>query len=468
MFDSEYIKSMNCNFERIKLEENPEEKRYQYCIINRGGIRGLLPCSLRVINGDAYLYYDITSKQGLGQMFRRKTIGRQWIKDFVWNLKRISCELNRFLLDISNVIWYPDKIFQDLEDNRWSFLYFPYYKGENGFRNLLEFIIEKIDYQDEKLVECAYKMYEQYDCFGADYLVEKIYKDVMELDNNSEAGDLPETETDIDVSSGPLGEGRRMESMNHPAEDIIAKTESADVNADKKPVSGVYEFGRNMFGEYDEEADGCESADNGYMFGTGRRKEKIERMEKIDKRAGINVSNKGKTKERKGLLSFWESTRKKDKEAREKNRIKNHYILDGGIIDESAERFVDGVAEASDFYKCDKASGEIGKTVYIENVAEDKDNRRRLFDSDGKMLCLLEEDSVVIGKKRDESDMVIDNASVSRVHARIFYSNGDYMLEDLNSTNGTFKNGLRLKPYEKRKLMQGDEIKLGSVALMYN
>ena len=63
--------------------------------------------------------------------------------------------------------------------------------------------------------------------------------------------------------------------------------------------------------------------------------------------------------------------------------------------------------------------------------------------------------------------MVIDNRMVSRLHARIFKENGDYIIEDLNSTNGTFKNGLRLKPYEKRKLMEGDEIRLGSVNLMF-
>ena len=41
------------------------------------------------------------------------------------------------------------------------------------------------------------------------------------------------------------------------------------------------------------------------------------------------------------------------------------------------------------------------------------------------------------------------------------------MIEDLNSTNGTFKNGIRLRPYEKRKLVSGDEIRTGSVIIIY-
>ena len=39
--------------------------------------------------------------------------------------------------------------------------------------------------------------------------------------------------------------------------------------------------------------------------------------------------------------------------------------------------------------------------------------------------------------------------------------------EDLNSTNGTFKNGVRLKPYEQKKLSKGDEIKLATKKLIF-
>ena len=56
MINTEYIRSLNANYERMTLGEKPEEKRYQYCMISRGGIKGLLPCSLRYIDGNAYLY----------------------------------------------------------------------------------------------------------------------------------------------------------------------------------------------------------------------------------------------------------------------------------------------------------------------------------------------------------------------------------------------------------------------------
>ena len=89
MINTEYIRSLNANYERMALGEKPEEKRYQYCMISRGGIKGLLPCSLRYIDGNAYLYYDITSRQNIAQLFDKKVINRQWLTDFLWSMRRV-------------------------------------------------------------------------------------------------------------------------------------------------------------------------------------------------------------------------------------------------------------------------------------------------------------------------------------------------------------------------------------------
>jgi len=57
-------------------------------------------------------------------------------------------------------------------------------------------------------------------------------------------------------------------------------------------------------------------------------------------------------------------------------------------------------------------------------------------------------------------------AKVSRRHARILYTNGSYMIEDLGSTNGTFVNrGRRLIPGNPHKLDDGDEIIVGKTFL---
>lgn len=60
-------------------------------------------------------------------------------------------------------------------------------------------------------------------------------------------------------------------------------------------------------------------------------------------------------------------------------------------------------------------------------------------------------------------------AKVSRRHARITLSNGQYFLEDLGSTNGTFINrGKRLPPGQRQALCDGDEIIVGKTFLRFH
>jgi len=59
-------------------------------------------------------------------------------------------------------------------------------------------------------------------------------------------------------------------------------------------------------------------------------------------------------------------------------------------------------------------------------------------------------------------------AKVSRRHARIINSNGQYFIEDLGSTNGTFINrGRRLLPGHRQMLQNGDEIIVGKTFLKF-
>jgi pSer/pThr/pTyr-binding forkhead associated (FHA) protein len=60
-------------------------------------------------------------------------------------------------------------------------------------------------------------------------------------------------------------------------------------------------------------------------------------------------------------------------------------------------------------------------------------------------------------------------AKVSRRHARITFSEGAHVLEDLGSTNGTFINrGKRLPKGTRQPLRDGDEIIVGKTFLRFH
>src|SRR6266850_1297090 len=65
----------------------------------------------------------------------------------------------------------------------------------------------------------------------------------------------------------------------------------------------------------------------------------------------------------------------------------------------------------------------------------------------------------------DEDDT---EAKISRRHARIVNHNGQYFIEDLGSTNGTFVNrGRRLLPGKRHTLQNGDEVIVGKTFLKF-
>lgn len=70
----------------------------------------------------------------------------------------------------------------------------------------------------------------------------------------------------------------------------------------------------------------------------------------------------------------------------------------------------------------------------------------------------LEGEQITIG--RDSSNAIsINDAEVSRRHARLTLQGGKYVLEDFGSTNGTFVNGQRITG--QRVLKAGDVLSLG-------
>jgi DNA-binding NtrC family response regulator len=80
----------------------------------------------------------------------------------------------------------------------------------------------------------------------------------------------------------------------------------------------------------------------------------------------------------------------------------------------------------------------------------------------GKRL-LLNKDVITVGK-REDNDLVLTDKTVSRNHLEIKYSQDSLLLRDLESTNGTFVNGTRVK---EAYLEPGDLIKVGNTTIEY-
>ncbi|HZR41393.1 MAG TPA: FHA domain-containing protein [Ktedonobacteraceae bacterium] len=99
---------------------------------------------------------------------------------------------------------------------------------------------------------------------------------------------------------------------------------------------------------------------------------------------------------------------------------------------------------------------------------------RLIVESDNQEFDLSGRDNVTIGRQDIDSFPDIDllphggdDGYVSRLHARIFVQNGQYMIEDEHSTNFTFVNRQRIAPKTPVPIHDNDVIRLGKVQLRF-
>lgn len=93
---------------------------------------------------------------------------------------------------------------------------------------------------------------------------------------------------------------------------------------------------------------------------------------------------------------------------------------------------------------------------------------RGVFDFEDLWVATLPpivvDDSIRIGRAPD-CDVIIDDDTVSKLHARIEWKNEHAVIEDLNSSNGTFLNTVRLR--DRQPLKDNDVLAFGTVHVFF-
>ena len=75
----------------------------------------------------------------------------------------------------------------------------------------------------------------------------------------------------------------------------------------------------------------------------------------------------------------------------------------------------------------------------------------------------FDSDVLTIGRS-PHSDLFLDDVTVSRHHARVIRDADGYLVEDLNSLNGTYVNRKRI---ERHRMTHGDELQIGKFKLAF-
>ncbi len=94
--------------------------------------------------------------------------------------------------------------------------------------------------------------------------------------------------------------------------------------------------------------------------------------------------------------------------------------------------------------------------------------RLDVFWPDGLFKTYLLSDSNISMGRSSGNTIPLETDTLSRYHATLVYKDGEVQITDLDSANGTFVDGVRLKANEPRTLYGGEEFLIGELRMVYH
>lgn len=410
-----YKREMNHSYMVIRMGQEIDGSGYVYRMILQNRIGRLLDCSRRQLDGETYLYYDISSRQPLERLYESVKIGVDKLRQVLEAIAAMQEDLGEYLLDGQGLLLEGGTIFADVETEELFFCYYPgRYEGLNRYAALADFFLERVDHGEEHAVNIAYQFYKM---SKSDFFVLSAFLPFLEKEAaayQKERGEQPDL---------------RWKALEEDSRRLPAWTEDAK-------TAGQWEK-REAFGNaFPEE----EPENTGKKQKVGRRSSPKRKKEKEDGE-----------KKRSGLLQRLIRRRKPDKPEKEQYR----------------QEWPDSVWNS---YESQFNRAQNGETVYfadLEKLRPAKRGVRCLTGEDGERRFLLQDLPLTVGKLKGKVSIVLEDSSVSRMHARLEDAEEGILLRDLNSRNGTLVNGRKLLPNEAVLLSEGDLVQFGRERFQY-
>lgn len=418
MLDTKYYKNYRHNYLIIKDNGCLLENVYQRKMVTENKIKGILLTSEKHINGELLLYCEITSKQSLQSLFEGKPIDMAFLRSFFVQLKMVNDALQKYLLDGSCLVLLPEYIFQDIGTEEVSFLYYPD-PEEGSLLQLVDFFISRVKEEDTEAVETVYKIA---DLIGREQFV---LDEILEWFSN-DAEDCAESKSEDLHEADAM---REQETISWEANGWEREPESDRNLIRVIPPVAIAAVGAGVLI---------------YLMCTFQ----FSYKEKIYLIVGWGVIT--------AILlgtAIWYFLPVIVRIGKGKNKEDQRPEKQDRLFMPTCENHVPQKAD-------------VGNTVFLP-WTENCENKLYGIDRKNKYHIDLVRLPLTVGKLAGMVDMVINEQSISRMHARFSRSGNKVYITDLNSTNGTFRNGMRLEPNSSEIIEPGDEIRLGKLKFIY-
>ncbi len=486
----EFRKDLRHNYMIITEEELLKEA---YCIrmLELQALPGVLPMQLRHMDNRDLFYYDITGKQSMYNVYTKASLSYDTLKKLILHLLDIMELAYEYLLPEDDFILRPEHIYMDVVTNAPSLCFLSGYHQDSKkqISNLLEYLMNKVDYNDKEAVLLVYRLYaiskEEGYTFANLYevLQQRIRADEAVLPNQTEAK-LPECENITnDVSKDYI--------MSLEAE-IPAVMEKLEEEAEVFYYPRITYFLTGicglvglliivlgftsgvLFNFYGERIEFGKLMGmlliilcvEGYLMRKLWNKENrltkmIARNEYIDPRQEYGIEKRKAEDADNKILP---------RQVDPSQLTRREYELWKGQYDNN-QKLSDAMQRKTPAPKEQEVLLEEYNPTCILNEVADQSYKSTVIllksqDEEQYASINIKEFPFFIGKLRKNVDYCLEKTVISRYHAKISKEEELYFITDLNSTNGTFVNDRMLTTYEKTEIMKGDRIALANLCFV--
>ena len=478
MIEAKYYRDYGHNYMILQCRQQETVRSYQYKILTSGKIEEILKCSVRYINGSTYYYYDISSRTTLDSMYRDRKISYEQIKDIFHQIHRIYEKLAGYFMEEAGLVLLPEHIYYNITDKKYIGLYYPDYQMQpsDTYRSLMDFLLEHIDTDDRVLAEKMYRICEMAE--DNSFFIEDA---LQILDDSDESNRSTVQEPAQEIMQEPFREMIQKPTQEGDREPAIAPKEYLDAVQNLKEQGRYNQVSskRNIFyvifsvlsvlsmaGEMAvcniyELTQREEIILYGTMAATG-----VCLLLCI---AGIFTDRKRKALPKRNFDDeVIEDDCSADTNIASLDKVisRDMNLEMVGYMPEAAGTAHEGSRPFRTESHMMQENDDFGSTVFFDDRVVEE---HKLYATDrrNKRHIELKQFPCTIGKMAGCVDYVLPDDSVSRIHARFDVQGEKVLMTDMNSTNGTFKNGLRMQPQETVEIEPGDEVRFGNLNYCY-
>lgn len=397
-------------------------------------IPAFVPVSFKSLNLENYFCYNMNGLIPINQSFEMNKLTADRIEAFLRSIIKAAKSMEEFLLPFDRLITDEAYIYESLGKKDEFHWIYGIESGNATFTRLFERLLDRVDYKDDSAVKMIYSLYQ-------------AAKESEGMQGVSTGGSLQRIrEKAEEILSAPHM------SLDMRARELIrAENERNSIKRLKGIETGTGDKACS------KEIEGADSMARRYRAEAESKKSRSQRVD-------IEDTPKAKI----SLFKQRQNEEKSDKTMFVKSKLKKVWDYLNADIGSKPEKLVDLQAVGENELSYNVREVKQPKIEASDNADEATTLLTGAMISNG-IYCLKPEDTnednilltefpFFIGKSGDKTHHTIEDSTVSRFHARIDREEEELWLTDLNSTNGTFLNGIRLMPFGRMRVNKGDSI----------